>query len=199
MRTKAAVLVLIVAVLALAAPAHAKGPSEGTIEGEGLDAPIAIEWGEGTPGGDRIIEDVGFFEATFGMVPSRMLAEAPTADLGPKLTIHWTVPGPDGLDDEIVQDLYPYADGGPVTYTPPGQAFFEIERTKGGWFRGPERLVATLTSLGLPEQDALVSDAGGAGGTRWAPIGASLAAVLLLGVGLAVASRRRAEVAPAAG
>jgi hypothetical protein len=192
------VLVSLVALLALASPAHAKGPSEGVLEGEGLDAPIVIGWGEGTPGGDRVIEDVGFFEATFGMVPSRMLDDPPTDDLGPRLTLRWTVPGPDGLDDEIVQDLYPYADGGPVTYTPAGQAFFEADRTKGGWFRGPERLLTTLTALGLPEEDAL-APAGGGGGTGWVPIGASLGAVVLLGVGLAVASRRRAEVAPAAG
>ena len=197
MRTKVAVVIALVALVALAAPAQAKGPSEGTIEGEGLDTPIAITWGEGTPGGDRLIEDVGFFEATFGMIPSRMVDEAPTDDLGPELTIRWTVPGPAGVD-EIVQDLYPYAEGGPLTYTPAGQPFFEIERTKGGWFRGPERLLETLSTLGVPDEDALVSSGGG-GGSAWAPIGASLGAVVLLGVGLTVASRRRPEVAPAAG
>ena len=198
MRTKVAVVVVLLALVALAAPAHAKGPSAGVIEGEGLDAPIAIGWGEGTPGGDQLINDVGFFEATFGMVPSHLLDDAPTGDLGPELTIRWTVPGPDGVDDEIVQHLYPYAEGGPLTYTPAGQAFFEVERTVGGWFRGPERLLGTLTSLGVPDEAVLTPSAGG-GGAAWAPIGASLGAVVLLGVGLAVASRRRAEVAPAAG
>lgn len=198
MRTKAAVLVASVALVALAAPAHAKGPSEGVIEGEGLDAPIAIGWGEGTPGGEQLINDVGFFDAAFGMVPTQMLDEAPTADLGPRLTIRWTVPGPDRLDDEIVQHLYPYADGGPLTYTPPGQALFEVEQTRGGWFRSPQRLLTTLAALGVPDEEAL-TPAGGGGGTAWGPIGASLGAVVLLGVGLAVASRRRAEVAPAAG
>ena len=52
--------------------------------------------------------------------------------------------------------------------------------------------------LGVPDEDALTPGRAG-GGTSWAPIGASLGAVVLLGVGLAVASRRRAEVAPAAG
>jgi hypothetical protein len=195
---KVAVVVALVALAALAAPAHAKGPSEGVIEGEGLDSPIPVGWGEGTPGGDRLIEDVGFFEATFGMIPSRLLDEAPTTDLGPKLTIRWTMPGPNGAADEIVQDLYPYAAGGPLTYTAPGQAFFEVERATGGWFRGPDRLLTTLTALGVPDEKTL-TPAAGKGGTAWAPIGASLGAVVLLGVGLAVASWRRAEVAPAAG
>jgi len=203
MRTKTVAFLLIVAgaLVALVAPAAAKGPSEGTIEGEGLDAPIAIGDGEGTPGGDELIGDVGFFEVTFGQIPSRALASAPTEDLGPRLTLRWVVPGPDGRDDIIVQDLYPYAAGGPLTYTEPGQAFFETEQTIGGWFRAPEQLVTTLQELGVPSLDALTG-AGGAGDgrrTRWAPIGASLLAVLLLGAGLAVFGRRRGEVAPAAG
>lgn len=200
--TVAALLGLVVALLAFAAPAHAKGPSEGTIEGEGLEEPLAIGYGEGTPGGDRIIEDVGFFDVTFGMFPSGRMTEAPTTDLGPEFTIRWTVPGPDGLDDEIVQSLYPYAAGGPLTYTAPGQAFYEMEETIGGWFRGPDRLLTTLTELGLPDQAVgTAASAGGnaGGGTHWAPIGASLAAVVLLGAGLAGFSRRRGEVAPAAG
>ena len=196
MRTKLLLVLASIAVVAMASPAGAKGPSGGTIDGEGLDAPIVIGHGEGTPGGDRLIEDVGFFDATFGQVPTRMLDGAPTEDLGPMLTLTWTVPGPNGQDDVIVQDLYPYADGGPLTYTAPGQRFFEVEETVGGWFRSPTRLLDTLQAMGLPDQDALVDDGGD--GSRWAPIGASLAAVVLLGGGLALFGRRR-EVAPAAG
>jgi hypothetical protein len=204
MRTKVALLGLVIAVvLALASPASAKGPSEGTIEGEGLEAPIAISHGEGTPGGDRLIEDVGFFEVTFGMFPSGRMTEAPTTDLGPELTIRWRVPGPDGLDDEIVQSLYPYAEGGPLTYTVPGQPFFEIEETIGGWFRAPDRLLDTLVAMGVPDEPAIApavaTSSGPGSGSRWTPIGASLAAMVLLGAGLAVFSRRRGEVAPAAG
>lgn len=195
MRTKVA-LGLVVAVLAIAAPAHAKGPSGGIIEGEGIDTPIAIDQGEGTSGGDQIINDVGFFQATFGQMPDVMLDEAPISDLGPKLTIRWRVPGME-VPDEIEQDLYPYADGGPIVYTAPDQPFFGTEHTRGGWFRAPRRLLTTLTALGLPDEAALSPDGGG--DTDWAPIGASLAAVVMLGAGLAVVSRRRGEVAPAAG
>lgn len=198
MRRIVLLLLVPVVLVAVAGPAAAKGPSGGELEGEGLDAPIAIGFGEGTPGGDRLIEDVGFFDATFGQVPSRTLDEAPTADLGPRLTLTWTMPGPSGVDDVIVQDVYPYADGGPLTYTAPGQPFFDTERTVGGWHRSPARLLETLQRLGLPDEDVLAGDRGG-DATRWAPIGASLAAVVLLGGGLVLFGRRRREVAPAAG
>lgn len=192
---------LVLAVVLLvgsAGPAHAKGPSQGVLDGEGLEQPIAIGYGEGTPGGDRLIEDTGFFDVTFGMLPSRTLPDAPTDDLGPRLQLTWTVPGPDGLADLIVQDVYPYAAGGPVTYTAPGQPFFERERTVGGWFRSPPRLLATLRALGLPDADALGPAAGGRG-TRWAPIGGSLLAMVVLGAALVAFGRRPTRVAPAAG
>lgn len=184
--------------VALAAPAGAKGPSDGTIEGKGLKKPIAITRGEGTSGGDRLIEDIGFFDATFGMIPTRMLDAAPTRDLGPMLTVRWNVPGPEGDTSLIEQHLYPYAAGGPVVHTDAGQVFFVKEHTKGGWFRAPERLVTTLQSMGLPSADALASGSTG-GGTSWSPIAASIGAVVL-GIGaIAALARRRREVAPAAG
>ena len=48
----------------------------------------------------------------------------------------------------IRQDLYPYARGGAVTYTKPGQPIFDMS-TRGGWYRNPD-LKRTLVSLGLP-------------------------------------------------
>jgi hypothetical protein len=198
MRTKLAAALAAVVLLVAAAPAHAKGPSGGTIEGAGLDAPITISQGEGTSGGDRLIEDVGFFDAIFGMTPSRMVDEAPTTDLGPMLTIRWSLPGPEGALDGIVQALYPYAAGGPLVHTDPGQVFFTSEHTKGGWFRAPDRLLTTLLGMGLPSRAALGGPSDGSG-VSWAPIGASLGAVILLVAGFAVLARRRGEVAPAAG
>ncbi len=44
-----------------------------------------------------------------------MLDEAPPGDLGPQYTIDWMLAGPSG-DDLVTQDLYPYAENGPVTY-----------------------------------------------------------------------------------
>ena len=185
--------------VAMATPAGAKGPSDGTIDGDGLKKPIAITQGEGTSGGDSLIEDIGFFDATFGMIPTRMLDAAPTHDLGPMLTVRWNVPGPDGDTSVIVQQLYPYADIGPLVHTDPGQVFFVNEHTKGGWFRAPERLLTTLQSIGLPSADALGPGTSSSHGTNWSPIAASVGAVVL-GIGMIAAlARRRREVAPAAG
>jgi hypothetical protein len=197
-RTKFAVVITALALVVLAGSAQAKGPSDGAIEGEGLPAPIRINDGEGTAGGNRLIEDVGFFEAAFGMVPSPMMAEAPTGDLGPQLTLRWTGPGPEGDDSVIVQELYPYAEGGPLVYTEPGQVFFVTEHTNGGWFRARDRLLTTLQSMGLPPVGALSGGSPSADGTRWDLVGASLAAVVLLGAGLTLFSRRRERMAPAA-
>ena len=77
MRTKLVVIMAAVLVLAtaMAGPAAAKGASGGSIEGEGLDAPISLDsMGEGMPGGMTMMEDVGFFAATFGQAPNPTLA-----------------------------------------------------------------------------------------------------------------------------
>jgi hypothetical protein len=44
--------------------------------------------------------------------------------------------------------MYPYARGGAVTFTKPGQPIFGMS-ARGGWYRNPE-LKRTLVSLGLP-------------------------------------------------
>ena len=175
-------------VLALAAPAFAKGPGGATIDGDGIDAPIVVE------DLGALVGDTGWSAAIFEQVPDPMLDEAPTSDLGPAVTIRWDVPGPDGSGDVIEQRVHPYADGGPLVYTRPGQRLFGSEQARGGWFRAPTRLVGTLQALGVPDRGALEAGAG----RSWAPIGASLGAVVLLGAGLALVARRRGDVVPAA-
>lgn len=182
MRTRLPVaLAVVVAVMFHAWPASAKGPSEGTIEGDGIDAPIVIGFGEGTPSGDRLIDAVGFFPAVFEQTPDPMLDAQPTPGLGPELTLSWTVPGPDGEIWEIVQLLYPYADGGPLVYTDPGQLVFEGMRTRGGWFRAPDRLITMLGGIGVPTEDELTGAHRGIW-TGWPFLtGASLVGMVLLG------------------
>jgi hypothetical protein len=151
---------VLTALAALTGSAHAKGPSEGVIEDERLAAPVAISGGGGdVEGGDgpfwRLVEEAGFFEASFGEGRGNpLMATAPTTDLGLKLTVRWTVPGPTGELHTIVQDLYPGAAGGPLVYTAGGQPFFEIEETFEGWFRARPGLAATLTELGIPDLKA---------------------------------------------
>jgi hypothetical protein len=146
---------LTIAVLCLVFPAAAlaKGPSEATIEGPWLRAPLKIDgsggWGKGTPF-QTLVEETAFFPAMWGgnhTVP--MLRARPAGALGPRYRVTYRVPGPTAVD-RIRQDLYPHARGGPVTFTPPGQRFFDGQKTLGGWYRGEPRLRTTLLAAGLP-------------------------------------------------
>src|SRR5687767_1747900 len=107
---KRLLLVLAVTVLALPAAAIAKGPDEATITGPGLDKAITIK-GLEEPGSPLMAfaDAAGFFPAAFDQQPSPMLPGRPKGDLGPKYRIDYNVPGPDGENFAITQDLYPYA------------------------------------------------------------------------------------------
>ena len=120
------------ATVVLIAPgvAHAKvAPASGSIEGEGLTGPVDIDPTSG-PGvsGDaffRLVEQAGFFPATMGLVPDPMLDEAPTGDLGAELVVTWQVDEHGVGSGTLRQLIYLHAEGGPLTYTEPGQAFFD--------------------------------------------------------------------------
>ena len=140
----------LVAVLLLPAAAAAKGPSEATIAGGALGKTIRISGNgesDSTPLGSLAMES-GFYPAAYGQSPDPMLPARPSGNLGPKLAIHYVVPGPNSRTFDISQDLYPYAHGGAVTYMKPGQPIFGMT-TRGGWFRayGLKRL---LLQQGLP-------------------------------------------------
>jgi hypothetical protein len=77
-----------------------------------------------------------------------MLPRGPKGKLGPRLTIHYVVPGGDNQTFYIDQDVYPYAKGGAHTYMKPGQPIFGMA-TIGGWYRA-YGLKRTLVKLGLP-------------------------------------------------
>lgn len=199
-------------VLVSAVPAEAKGLSGGVIDGEGLGSPIVIAGGNGGQyPAPQLWEDLGLYPAVFsypgaeGQAPSPLLDEAPTTDLGPELTITWTVPGPDG-ERAITQELYLYAGGGPLLHTAPGQPVLDDE-TLGGWFRASPDLVENLQALGVPERSVLAAptpaspsapvDASADGSTPWVlPAGTVLVAVLLLGSGAVLVARRR-RISPA--
>jgi len=139
-------------VLALPEASLAKGASEATIVGPGLDNPISLA-GEDQPAGEQLMqlaETAGFFPAVFVRSPDPMLDERPASDLGPKYTITYVMPGPNNEVDHLVQDVYPYAEPDPVTYVAPGQPFFGTERTRGGWFVATSLLKDNLVAAGLP-------------------------------------------------
>src|SRR6266496_3194443 len=172
MKTRVLVLAALAAALTLSAAtaALAKGASAATIDGSGPggpgngpNGPITLR-GDGEPGSGTALgtlaELSGLFPAMVGQSPDPMLEVAPTTWLGPRYTITWTIPDGSGTAKAIRQDVYPYAAGGPVTYTKPGQPVFD-QTTRGGWYKASDSLREELISLGLPKKAPLAASGGG--------------------------------------
>jgi hypothetical protein len=194
-------LLLLAGSLALAllpATAAAKGPIEASIDGPGLHEPLRIgdedEWsGRELAAGSplmRLAESLGFFPAAFGAAnASQMLPGRPKGVLGPRYLVTYVVPGPEGVEDVLRQDLYPYAAAGLVSYMPQGQRFFGSRETAGGWFVAPTNFKSELVAAGLPARPPADGDGND---FPWTAVGAlaALGAALAVGVG-AVLLRRR--------
>ena len=198
-------LVLLTAAVALVAAsgASAKGPDQAIVTGPGLedqDGRIVFASGGGDPGGGTrfmaFVESGGFFQQTFGQSPDPTSKTRPKGDLGPRYDVVYRVPGPNGGTATLHQSVYPFASIGSVTYMPPGQSFFDGQKTHGGWFAGSPTLKETLVSAGLPES----APSGTGGGSRFelSTDAWPLALVALAAVGgLALLVRRRPRLTPA--
>jgi hypothetical protein len=180
-------IAFVLAALALPAVAAAKGPSEGTISGPGFTKTVKVlyDGGGGSPG-DNLSQASGFFPAAFGQSPDPMLHGKPSGPRGPRYAVVWTVPGNGG--SPIRQELYPYARGGSVSFTKPGQRIFRMA-THGGWYRDTG-LKRTMVALGLPATAPSSSD-----GFNWLLVAAlALGAVAILS--LFVVRRQRGQRSP---
>jgi hypothetical protein len=181
-----------VSALLLVPGALAKGASEATITGPGLDSPLELA-GEGRAGGEELMaiaEAAGFFPAVFAQTPDPMRDARPDGRLGPRYVVRYEMPGPNNELDELVQHIYPYASPTPVSYTKPGQRFWTTEETRGGWFVGTDALEDTLVAAGLPERPpAARADSGRPAGR----IVASVIAAALALLAIAIAFTRRPQ------
>jgi hypothetical protein len=142
------------ALVALVLPAvvAAKGPVGATISGKGLDRPLTIRGdgeGPGTPLG-TLANASGFFPQLFGQSPDPTLASRPRSTLGPRYTVVYLVPGPNDIESRVVQQIYPYAKPGALTYMRPGQAYWDGRKAHGGWYRASTALKRMLVRAGLP-------------------------------------------------
>jgi len=155
LRTFLTFAVALATVLALASPAVAKGASVVTVKGPGVP-PISLD-GDGT----RTLNDAaGLYRAVSHQPAGATLRRRPTGKLGPRYvaTYGWLV----AVDrtKPVRQELYPFAEGGAWTYTPPGQRVFETGSAfKGGWYRAGQPLTDLLVSLGVPEPVARAGSA----------------------------------------
>jgi hypothetical protein len=212
-----AVLALAVLLLAVPTAARAKGATAATIDGGGPgglpDGPITLR-GDGEPGSGTdlgmLAEGTGLYAVVFDGDPGAVLKAAPTDRLGPRYTVTWTFPDPDGgRDRQVRQHVYPYAAGGPVSFTPAGQAVLDTTST-GGWYQGFDGLRAQLIDLGLPNRQPLppaatatptpasphpAQPASTSPPPVWPRIAAVVAAFLTLAAGAALTLRHRPTTA----
>jgi hypothetical protein len=180
----------------VAAPAAAKGPTAATITGPGLHGPIQLHGDpESAPDSrfGRLLQGGGFFQQVFRQVPDATLRVQPKVRLGPRYEVVYLLPTPAGKS-RIRQQLYPYAEGGPLTYVHPHQVFYGSMDTRGGWIQTPQALLPTLVTLGFPSRAPSVRESSlGAG--AWAGIAAGIA--LAAGAATALVRRSRSGNTPA--
>jgi hypothetical protein len=157
-----AVLALTVLLVAVPTDAQAKGATGATIDGGGPGGlpggPITLR-GDGEPGSSTdlgmLAQGTGLYATVFGGDPGVVLKAAPTERLGPRYTVTWRFPDPaGGADRKLRQQVWPYAAGGPVSFTPAGQPVLDTTTT-GGWYQGFDGLRAQLVELGLPNRKPL--------------------------------------------
>ena len=189
------ICVAVVSVVVAAPAAFAKGATQATIKGPGLKKSGLVLRSDS--GGDpssgsrlgRLAEAAGFFPAVFDQAPDPMLRERPKGNLGPKYTVDYVMPGPNGGTSTIRQDLYPYATPYALSYTKPGQPFFDRgQGTHGGWFMTTS---AVRTVLGLPSDPPTASPDDGSNWLRWVAIAITIAAGLALLAALSLFVQRR--------
>ncbi len=188
----------------IAGPASAKASiAEANITGPGLGGRLRIEAPDTEGLWESGIDVAGGLDDTRAD-SVEALGKTP-ADLGPRYLVTYRFHFSDVL---IRQDLYPYAKGGAVTYTPPGQelsAGVNMPIT-AGWYQSSLGFFHYLVKRGLPETNPVVSvpirqrapDTAPGGETApWAGI-----VVVLLGVAalsLAALALRRRVLAGAGG
>jgi hypothetical protein len=213
MKPRALIVATVVAVLlAIPVAAAAKGslPTAATIHGKDLAAPITLR-GNADPGMGTdlaiLVQHGGLFAAMSlphresGLVPNR-----PSEDLGARYSVSYLIPRAAGGTVQVRQDLYPYAAGGPVTYTPPGQLGGDGRRVQAGWWQATPGFLGSLIALGLPDRPARAAptpqparppasapQATSAAG--WWIAGGTILGVLLLGIGAVLLRRPRAAAA----
>lgn len=129
------------------ASASAKGVTQVRVSGPDLVQPINF----GAEGAGNVAQATGLYSAFFDTTPPspdpRLLSE----DLGKPYTATYTYAVPEQRTERqgiVRQELYPYAAGGAVTYTPAGQRLFNAT-SRGTWHRDA-RLASILIAAGLP-------------------------------------------------
>jgi len=142
---------LLASLLALVpGTAHAKG-----VTGPGLEQPLEFATQQS---GNELARKAGLYEGLSDSTTDALAASAPPVELGPRYVAEYRLFGDNPI--EVRQELYPFAAGGAVTYTPPGQRPFGPEEpTRGGWFTVGAALTDLLVAAGVPVPAGVVVSA----------------------------------------
>jgi hypothetical protein len=171
---KRIVLLISALALAVAPPALAKGPAGATIAGPGLQDPVRLD----AHSAMRVMEQTGFWDTATHIPQSGVLVARPKGDLGPKYVVTYELPRIVSVS-YVRQEVYPFANGGPVTHVAAGQELFD-RPTTGGWFRAATSLRRTLASHGVRRVPKTNASSGVSAAWMLAPLAAlALAAVPL--------------------
>jgi hypothetical protein len=155
-------------VVVLAGPALAKGPGEEIfgqllVSGPGLSQPIQLEgmlafgpYGEEMTAPDADSKAFSAFVMGAGLIPNDRgyFGLEPTGDLGPRFVATVRLTKPDAA--YVTQDLYPFAEGGPVFFNRPGQTGLFGGRFLPAWWYPPRGVLSILTPKGFPVSPAAI-------------------------------------------
>jgi hypothetical protein len=189
-----------ISTVVIAGPASAKADiAEANITGPGLEGGLRIEAPDTEGLWESGIDVAGGLDDT--RADSFEELELSPADLGPRYLVTYRFGlGLGSSDDLIRQDLYPYAKGGPATYTPPRQELnvgINMSIT-AGWYQSSLGFFHYLVNHGLPDTNPVASVAtrepapDTAQAAPWAGI---VVVVVVLGLSLAALAVRRRVLA----
>lgn len=195
MKLRIFVAALLGSALALApAAASAKGPRDVELTGPGLDEPIRLDRDTNAPGRiaevTALTELTGLFSAFSFPARTALIPTAPPGELGLRYVATYHLVGAEN-DTPIRQELYPFAERGPVVFTPPGQSFYGMGPSHGGWQRADPKLRRFVVSIGVPSPAELELSQERARAARPTPLVLGLAGVALLLTVAVVAIGRR--------
>ena len=140
---------LSIALVLVPSAAVAMGPAAATVVAP--DGSRAVLDAEGYALGSDFVNLLDTTHAISAVLiaDTRAIPAPAVEDLGPRYRVLWFLGmSPDGIPiDPVVQEIYPYAVGGPVSYVPRGQNVWDVEATVGGWYTASSRLPDVIESL----------------------------------------------------
>jgi hypothetical protein len=138
--------------LAIAIPATAKPPiTEAQISGPGLGGGGLRISGRSAASGMWASGIDLFGQLDDAMADSIAELGLTAARLGPRYVVVYRFAAGPKPPEIVRQELYPYAMGGPVTYTPPGHRLFGGLIVTTGWYLSSTQFLDYLVDQGLPE------------------------------------------------